>query len=206
MGMIKQLGATLKSRLNPIKYAVNAAQKEAHKIEQNINDAHQELDKHVPSPKFEMSPDLLTDAEIDARLAQLEASSKLTHDYTDMLNAQTIVKPSELSEIDYAQRNREQLRRPLDPIIEERKKYDFDGKVPHGKCKPHDLVDIITNNRTDPAQWNITTIANELNLRQADVEHFLTHFDLIDEQAKFLNPDEHFEPVALDTEQWEQIQ
>ena len=143
MGIIKQLGA-LKSRLNPIKYAVNAVQKEANKVEQNISDAHVEMDKHVPSPKFEMSPDLLTDAEIDARLAQLEKSAKFSHDYTDMLNAQTIVKPQELSEIGYAQRNKEQLRRPLDPLVEERKKFDFHGKVPHGKCKPHDLVDIIT--------------------------------------------------------------
>ena len=143
MGIIKQLGA-LKKRLNPVKYAVNAAQKEVNKVEQNITDAHVEMDKHIPSPKFEMSPDLLSDAEIDARLAQLEKSSKFSHDYTDMLNAQMIVKPQELSEIDYAQRNREQLRRPEDPVIEERKKYDFHGQVPHGKCKPHDLVDIIT--------------------------------------------------------------
>ena len=59
------------------------------------------------------------------------------------------------------------------------------------------------NNRTDPAQWNIESIAEELNLRVGDVEHFLTHFDLIDEQAKFLNPDENFDPVSLDKEKWD---
>ena len=78
----------MKNRLNPFKAAVNAAYKSADKvsldilfkfalkleisqIEQNIADAHTEMDKQIPAPKFEMHPDMLTEAEIDARLAEL---------------------------------------------------------------------------------------------------------------------------------------
>ena len=68
----------------------------------------------------------------------------MSHDYTDMLNSQTIVKPKELEEVDYALRNRDSLRRPTDPLTEQRKKYEMEGSVPHGKCKPTDLVDIVT--------------------------------------------------------------
>ena len=68
----------------------------------------------------------------------------MSHDYTDMLNSQTIVKPKELEEVDYALRNRDSLRRPTDPLTEQRKKFEMEGTVPHGKCKPHDLVDIVT--------------------------------------------------------------
>jgi len=144
MGIFKQIGS-MKNRLNPFKAAVNAAYKSADKIEQNIADAHMEMEKQIPAPKFEMHPDMLSDAEIDARLAELEKKATMSHDYTDMLNSQTIVKPKELEEVDYALRNRDSLRRPTDPLTEQRKKYEMEGSVPHGKCKPTDLVDIVTN-------------------------------------------------------------
>ena len=83
----------MKNRLNPFKAAVNAAYKSADKvslflvfkfalkferqIEQNIADAHTEMEKQVPAPKFEMHPDMLTEAEIDARLAELGSGISL---------------------------------------------------------------------------------------------------------------------------------
>ena len=87
--------------------------------------------------------DRLTDEEIDAKLAELEKKSNFAHDYMDMLDSVQISKPKELTEIDYAFRNKDQLQRPTDPVIEQRKRFEMEGTVPRGKCRPNDLVDII---------------------------------------------------------------
>merc|ERR1712080_584953 len=62
--------------------------------------------------------------------------------------------------------------------------------VPHGLCMPHILVDIITNHRRHPSYWNVARIADKTRLRPEDVENFLKYFELIDEQANRLLPED----------------
>ena len=76
-------------------------------------------------------------------MAELEKKSNFAHDYMAMLDSVQISKPKELTEIDYAFRNKDQLQRPMDPVIEQRKRFELEGTVPRGKCRPNDLVDII---------------------------------------------------------------
>ena len=157
MGIFKQIGS-LRNRLNPLK----ALQAGADRIEQHKTEAFIEMDKQIPAPKREIregtslcfsstsnvfTADRLTDEEIDAKLAELEKKSNFAHDYMDMLDSVQISKPKELTEIDYAFRNKDQLQRPTDPVIEQRKRFELEGTVPRGKCRPNDLVDIIVVSR-----------------------------------------------------------
>ena len=59
------------------------------------------------------------------------------------------------------------------------------------------------NHRMAPGEWNAVAIAEHLKLREEDVKHYLTHFELIDEHAKFLNPDENFTEFKITQDEWE---
>ena len=62
----------------------------------------------------------------------------------------------------------------------------------------------IQNNRAEPNHWNIQTISTELKLRESDVENFLTHFDLIDEQAKMVSNSYENDPFTIAEESWDE--
>ena len=83
------------------------------KIEENKTAAFSELDKATPAPSlFETSPDRLTDAEIDAKLAELEKQTAASTDYLGRLNSVEIAKPAVLSEISYAEREPRKQKEP----------------------------------------------------------------------------------------------
>ena len=149
MGLFRQIGAKLGK--GAVKNAAKASATETpkpklgflgrkiaaevDKIEDNKTAAFSELDKATPAPSlFETSPDRLTDAEIDAKLAELEKQTAANTDYLGRLNSVEISKPAVLSEISYAER---EPRKPKEILPE-------DNKVPKGKCRPEDLVDIIS--------------------------------------------------------------
>ena len=62
----------------------------------------------------------------------------------------------------------------------------------------------VQNNRAEPNHWNIQTISEELKLRESDVENFLTHFDLIDEQAKMVSNTYENDPFTIAEESWDE--
>lgn len=151
MGLFRQIGAKLGKGVVKNAAKVNAAESvekvpkmgffqktvvsQVEKIEDNKTAAFSELDKSTPAPSlFETSPDRLTDAEIDAKLAELEKQTAANTDYLGRLNSVEIAKPAVLSEISYAER---EPRKQKEPSPE-------DDKVPKGKCRPEDLVDIIS--------------------------------------------------------------
>merc|ERR1712183_912471 len=98
-------------------------------------------------------------------------------DYLGRLNSVEISKPAVLSEISYAEREPRKIKQDNSPD---------DNKIPKGKCRPEDLVDIISNNHSNPKEWNVGTISEHLNLRPTEVELFLSQFEPINDHASFV--------------------
>ena len=149
MGLFRQIGAKLGKGVVKNAAKASAAEtvepkmgflqkqisKQVEKIEDNKTAAFNELDKTTPAPSlFETSPDRLTDAEIDAKLAELEKQTAANTDYLGRLNSVEISKPAVLSEISYAER---EPRKPKELSPD-------DNIIPKGRCRPEDLVDIIS--------------------------------------------------------------
>ena len=61
-------------------------------------------------------------------------------------------------------------------------RYNF-GKKLHFR---HGDNHVIQNNHSNPKEWNAEAISNHLNLRQAEVELFLSQFELVNEHAAFI--------------------
>lgn len=65
-----------------------------------------------------------------------------------------------------------------------------------GRVASHEQINIISNHRTDPVNWNAPEIAKLLNMRENDVTHIIKYYRLIDD-----NEVDHIEPPNMEWSQ-----